>query len=108
MDEKKLFEKSKTVKDLATGMAVYSSASIFGPLVIFGLIGYFLDKTFNTKPLIMIIGVFIAFVATNILLFKKLRVLVKDFEKYDKTQNQDKSKNAPERKEVDDYDGEDD
>lgn len=52
-------------------MAWYTSASIFGPLVIIGGAGHLLDKYFGTEPIITIVAVLVAFVASNILLLKR-------------------------------------
>ncbi len=83
------FKNLKNTKKLATTMAVYSGASIFGPLVLFGGAGYFLDKYFQTKPLLIIVGVFLAFIISNILLYKKAMALTGYINsKY----NQDKAK----------------
>ncbi|MBU0620162.1 MAG: AtpZ/AtpI family protein [Patescibacteria group bacterium] len=70
-------QNTKTIKQLCLSMAAYSSASIFGPLILIGGIGYFLDRLFDTKPVMLIIGVFVAFITTNVLLFKKIQVLMK-------------------------------
>jgi F0F1-type ATP synthase assembly protein I len=40
---------------------------------LFGVPAYFLDKYFDTKPLLILIAVFIAFLVTNVLLFKKVK-----------------------------------
>lgn len=69
-----------TVRQLAISMFSYSSASIFGPLLFFGSIGFFLDKYFDKKPLFIIISIFIAFISTNILIYKKIKKLIKKFE----------------------------
>lgn len=74
----------KTIKQLCLAMAVYSSASIFGPLILIGGTGYLLDKLFKTKPIILIISIFIAFIITNILLFKKMQLLMKWIEQQKK------------------------
>jgi F0F1-type ATP synthase assembly protein I len=68
-DNKDVIEKS--AKDFAVGMAVYSSASILGPLIIFGVIGYFLDKNFHGHNFILLGSILVAFVITNILIFRK-------------------------------------
>ncbi|MFP4514774.1 MAG: AtpZ/AtpI family protein [Parcubacteria group bacterium] len=60
-------------KQLALSFVAYSTASIFGPLLLIGGLGYFLDQYFNTMPIITIVAVFIAFIVTNILLFKKMK-----------------------------------
>lgn len=81
LGKKELLKKPNTVKDLALGMATYTGASILGPLLGFCLLGFFLDKYFGTKPFIMIAAVFVAFISTNFLIFKKIRVLMKEFDK---------------------------
>ncbi|HTX86955.1 MAG TPA: hypothetical protein VMC41_02740 [Candidatus Nanoarchaeia archaeon] len=68
-DNKTVVEKG--VKDFAIGMAVYGSASILGPLIIFGVIGYFLDKAYHGKRLILLAFIIIAFIISNILIFRK-------------------------------------
>jgi|AntAceMinimDraft_4_1070372.scaffolds.fasta_scaffold10266_2 F0F1-type ATP synthase assembly protein I len=70
----------KNTKDLAWGMATYTSGSIFGPLVLFGGLGYFIDNYFSTKPAFILVGVLVAFVSTNVLIFKKLMRLSKVLE----------------------------
>ncbi len=60
-------------KKLALSFVAYSSASIFGPLIVISGIGWFLDRLFKTSPVILIVSVFIAFIVTNVLLFKKLK-----------------------------------
>lgn len=59
------------------GMFIYSSGSIFGPLIFFGIIGYLVDVFFNTKPLFLIISVIIAFITSNLLIMNKVRTLLK-------------------------------
>ncbi|MDD5527486.1 MAG: hypothetical protein PHO56_00730 [Patescibacteria group bacterium] len=61
----------KGMRDFALGMAVYSSASVLGPLIFFGVIGYFLDKAYHGRNLILLGGIFVAFIITNILIFRK-------------------------------------
>lgn len=62
---------------LARALAVYTSASIMGPLLILGGAGYLLDHYLGTKPIILIISVLAAFVISNVLLFKKTVALMK-------------------------------
>lgn len=81
-------------KNLAVSMAVYSSASIFVPLILIGGAGYFIDKQFGTKPVAMIVGVFIAFIVTNTLLYKKSMALSSYISsKYGQEKDEDKDKN---------------
>lgn len=74
-------DKYSNIKELAKAMGIYTSVSIFGPLVVIGGVGYFLDRHFGTKPVIMIISILIAFVISNILLFKKTIALIKHIDK---------------------------
>ncbi|MDD5072006.1 MAG: AtpZ/AtpI family protein [Patescibacteria group bacterium] len=75
--EEKFFGKYKSIRDLSWAMALYSSTSIFGPLIIIGGIGWYLDRIFNTRPWILLISVLVAFIVTNFLLFKKVAFLTK-------------------------------
>ncbi|MFA4834314.1 MAG: AtpZ/AtpI family protein [Patescibacteria group bacterium] len=70
-------DKYKNVRQLSWALAFYSSTSIFGPILIIGGAGWWLDRVFNTRPWLLIVGVFIAFIVTNILLFKKVVALTK-------------------------------
>jgi F0F1-type ATP synthase assembly protein I len=63
----------QSVRNLVLSSATYSLSSILGPLLLFGVPAYFLDKYFDTKPLLILIAVFIAFLVTNVLLFKKVK-----------------------------------
>jgi F0F1-type ATP synthase assembly protein I len=81
--EEKLLKTPSSVKDLALGMAAYTGASTFGPIVVLGLVGFFMDKAFETKPLFLIMGIAIAFIVTNALIFKKINKLIKNFSDLD-------------------------
>jgi len=74
MNTKKIID-AKSVKGLAVGMFYYTSGSILGPLLVFGGLGYTLDKVFDTKPILLVIGVVLAFITTNVLLFKQIKRL---------------------------------
>ena len=73
--------KDNNIRDLIRGMAVYSSASVLGPLIIFGGIGYFLDQAYNGKHLILLGSILVAFVITNILIFRKAMAIMAELEK---------------------------
>lgn len=90
MDEEKLLRKETNVRQLAMGMMAYTSTSIIGPLIFFGIIGYFLDKFLGTKPLFLILAVATAFITSNILILKKVNKLSKSFNKIKNKQNNDK------------------
>jgi F0F1-type ATP synthase assembly protein I len=78
--EKTVVEKG--AKDFAIGMAVYSSASVLGPLIIFGVIGYFLDKAYHGRHLILLIFICIAFIISNILIFRKAFVIAAELKNF--------------------------
>ena len=81
METKEKINKN-TTRQIIFSTFLYSSVSIFGPLVFFGLIGIYLDKVFNTSPVILLISVLIAFIFTNIFLFKKIKYFNKKFKEY--------------------------
>ena len=61
---------------------IYTLASI----AIFGAIGYQLDKTFGTEPVILIVAVVISYPFTQILLFRKIKGFAREkIEKAKKT-----------------------
>jgi F0F1-type ATP synthase assembly protein I len=72
----------KAIREIAVASAMYSLGSILGPLLIFGGIGLFLDKIFSTHPWILLGSVLVAFVVTNILLFKKIKKINQMMDKY--------------------------
>jgi multidrug efflux pump subunit AcrB len=77
-------KKRNNVKDLLLSFFVYSSASVFGPLLVIGGIGFAIYKIYYTNVIVLIISVFVAFVFTNVLLFKKLKGVNSVLEKYKK------------------------
>lgn len=63
----------KDLRQIMFSSAAYSLSSILGPLLILGVPAYFIDTFLGTRPIIMLVSVFIAFIVTNILLFKKVK-----------------------------------
>lgn len=92
----------QSVKDLILSSATYSLSSIFGPLLLFGVPAYFLDQYLNTNPLLILIAVFIAFIVTNVLLFKKVtkinQMIVKEVSAAKSVGGQDSEKQFTDRK----------
>lgn len=58
------------------------------PLVIFGLIGRFIDKHYHTSPWFLLAGIFLALIMTTITLASKMIKLLKDLEKANKGEDQ--------------------
>lgn len=63
----------KSIREIIIASSMYSIASILGPLLIFGGGGLILDRLFGTKPWALLISIFVAFIVTNVLLFKKIK-----------------------------------
>lgn len=51
------------------------------PLVIFAVAGAFLDRVFNTKPLILLISVLFAIIISTVLVYRKTKEMIDDSEK---------------------------
>ncbi len=69
-------EKNNT-RQLAISTIAYTSASIFGPLIVFGGIGLYLSKHLDKGKVFLFIGIGVAFIFTNILQFFKVRALLR-------------------------------
>jgi F0F1-type ATP synthase assembly protein I len=80
--EQKNAEKIAGAKNFAVDMAIYSSVSVLGPLAILGIIGYFLDKAYHGHNLILLSFIFVAFIITNILIFRKAAVIIKELKNF--------------------------
>ncbi|MBN2884636.1 hypothetical protein JXE04_01800 [Patescibacteria group bacterium] len=65
----------KSIKQIVISSAAYSLSSIFGPLLFIGVPAYFLDRYLGTNPMILLVAVFIAFIISNILLFRKVKII---------------------------------
>lgn len=64
----------KSIREIAISSATYSIGSILGPLLIFGTLGWVLDKhVFDTYPYILLVSILIAFIVTNVFLFKRIK-----------------------------------
>jgi len=80
----------KSLRQIAVSSAAYSLSSIIGPLLLFGVPAYFLDRLLGTKPVIMLSAVFIAFITSNILLFKKVVKINQMVSSYIPAEDEDK------------------
>ncbi|MFH0891913.1 MAG: AtpZ/AtpI family protein [Candidatus Falkowbacteria bacterium] len=111
MDSKETRE-PKTIRQLALSVLAYNAASILGPLLGFGAIGFFLDYRYGTKPLFIVIGVATAFLTTNIFLVKRISRMIRSFEiktiQENKKTDKDNSKNINRKKDEAGGDGNND
>ncbi len=83
----------QNLRQLAVSTLYYISGSIFGPLILFLGLGYLLDRVFQSKPKMLIIGFVLAFLTSNIMLFRKISQVNRQMESY-----------APNLKKVDEQD----
>ncbi len=86
------FLKAKSVKELAKGVLYYNASSVLGPLILFVGLGLILDNTLDTKPYLTLSGLVIAFIITNLLIFKKVRQLMKKFKQKYPLEEEEKNK----------------
>lgn len=62
------------------------------PLVIFVLIGRYVDHVFSTSPLFILIGVLIAFIISSYFVWQKTTTISAELEKYSKPTSSPKPK----------------
>jgi hypothetical protein len=60
---------------------LFNAVSIVGPIVFFCGVGWFLDRFFHTGRIFLFLSVAVAFVATHILMFRKLQTYSKEINK---------------------------
>jgi len=81
----------KSMREIIIASSLYSIGSILGPLLVFGGFGLILDRIFGTKPVALLISILVAFIMTNVLLFKKIKKINGMMDVY-----RDEIKEAPE------------
>ncbi len=84
----------KTIREIAISSAIYSLGAIFAPLILIGGSGYLLDKWLNTYPFIFIVSVIVAFLVTNLMLFKRITKINKIIDTYREKVIQEKMNEA--------------
>lgn len=73
----------KINKEISRAMFLYISFSVLGPLLVIGGIGYIVDRIFHNK-FILFFSIFVAYIISNILMFKKLKKINQEVEKIGK------------------------
>ncbi len=63
------------------GLALQMGYLIAIPLVVFALLGRFVDSALGSSPLFFLIGIFLGIVGSTILAYKKTTALLKETEK---------------------------
>lgn len=60
---------------------LFNATSIVAPIIVFGGIGWMLDYFFHTGRIFLFLSVAVSFVATHILMFRKLQMYSKEINK---------------------------
>jgi len=88
-------------KEIARAMTLYITYSVLGPLLLIGGIGYLVDKIFNSR-FALFFSIFVAFIVSNVLMFRKLQKINKEIEIISPPEgSSDKKKNAYDDEEYD-------
>lgn len=81
-------------KEIARAMTLYITYSVLGPLLLIGGLGYLIDKLFNSR-FALFFSIFVAFIVSNFLMFRKLQKINKEIEIISPSKDpSDKKKNA--------------
>ncbi|MFA5420804.1 MAG: hypothetical protein WC280_02145 [Patescibacteria group bacterium] len=72
--------KTTNNKEIARAMFLYISYSILGPLLLIGGLGYILSRYFDNR-FILFFSIFIAWLFSQVLMFKKLKRINASVEK---------------------------
>ncbi len=78
-------------KEIARAMTLYITYSVIGPLLVFGGIGYFIDRVLETR-FFLLFSVFVAYVISNILMFRKLKSINHSINVIDSRASEEKEK----------------
>jgi len=78
--------KSKENKDRTVFLKTLSLAwemgyTIAGPLVVLAFLGRFLDKKYESSPIALLSGIFLAMLISGVVVFKKTKKIMEDAEK---------------------------
>jgi F0F1-type ATP synthase assembly protein I len=71
-------EKEKSVFWQAVGLAFKFGYTITIPLVALALAGRFLDKKFDSSPLLLLVGIVLSLVVSSIILLVKVRKVMEE------------------------------
>ncbi|MBI2120057.1 MAG: AtpZ/AtpI family protein [Parcubacteria group bacterium] len=68
-------------KEIFRQAFLFNALSIAGPILFFGGIGWLLDSFFHTGRIFLFLSVAVAFIATHVLMFRKLQAYSKEINK---------------------------
>lgn len=80
--EKKEEKKSPRQKETGDSFSPLSLALELGyviaiPIVVFGLLGRFLDKKFDSSPVLLLAGILVSIIVSSIGIYSKVRKIIK-------------------------------
>ena len=70
--------KDKTVFLKTLSLAWEMGYTIAGPLVVLAFLGRFLDKKYESSPIALLSGVFLAMIISGVIVFKKTKKIMDD------------------------------
>lgn len=73
-------KKAKSAMWIALGLAWELGYLIAIPLVVLGFIGAYMDRKFETSPLLLLIGIVLAFVITSIGIYRKIAQITSEID----------------------------
>ncbi len=78
----------------------FSTTAILGPILFLGGIGYMLDRKVGTDKLYLFIGIGLAFVMTQILMFRKVKEFSKISSSFEKKTEAGDLKESPQQESI--------
>jgi len=73
--------KDKTTFYKTLSLAWEMGYTIAGPLVVLAFLGRFLDKKYESSPIALLSGIFLAMLISGVVVFKKTKKIMEDAEK---------------------------
>lgn len=71
----------KTIFFRTLGLAWEMGYAIAGPLVVLAFLGRFLDKKYETSPIALLSGIFLAMIISGAVVLKKTKKILEEAEK---------------------------
>ncbi len=68
-------------KEIFRQAFLFNALSIVGPILFFGGIGWLLDSFFHTGRIFLFASIAVSFVATHVLMFRKLQIYSQEIDK---------------------------
>lgn len=66
---------SSVRREVVSEVVRFNLTAILAPLLVFGFLGWLVDEFFGSQRLFLFVGIALAFITTQILAYRRLRVL---------------------------------